>query len=127
MDIARTRQLAGIAPSKGETTLYRELTEVVEIPQDVSMEELSKRMDACKRALSIATTMQNPEDKKKWVSACFVNLNKVRGALQRMMKTMGVEDSVEEVPMTQGGAAQAQAPAQQPNGDGKFMIGSTRI
>jgi hypothetical protein len=119
MDIDRIRQLAGTArvPAKGEASFYRELTEVVEIPADISMEELSKRLDACKRALSIATTMQDPADKKKWVSATFVNLNKVRGALARMLKSMD------------GGAAPAAAPASQPaaNGDGKFMIGSARI
>lgn len=90
MDIDRIRQLAGTTrvPAKGEASFYRELTEVVEIPADISIEELGKRLDACKRALSIATTMQDPADKKKWVSATFVNLNKVRAALARMIKSM---------------------------------------
>lgn len=118
MDLARTRQLAGMTrtPQQGEGTLYRELTEVVEIPADISMDELGKRLDACKRALSIATTMTDPADKKKWVSATFVNLNKVRAALQRMIKQM------DATPV-------AAAPASQPaaNGDGKFMIGSDRF
>jgi hypothetical protein len=122
MDIDRVRQLAGTTrvAEKGELTFYRELVEVVEIPGDISMEELSKRMDACKRALSIATTMQDPADKKKWVSACFVNLNKVRAALARMIKNMDVQAPAAP-------AAPAAAPTQPANGDGKFMIGSARI
>jgi hypothetical protein len=93
MDIARLRQLSGTTrvSTQGETSLYRELTEVVEIPGDITMEELVKRLDACKRALSIVSTLPDPADKKKWLSATFVNLNKVRGALQRMMKSMGAD------------------------------------
>ena len=120
MDLTRIRQLAGTerVPTQGETALFKQLSEVVEIPADISTEELAKRMDACKRALSIATTMKDPADKKKWVSACFVNLNKVRAALQRMLKQMEPEM-----------APAAPAPASQPaaNGDGKFMIGDARI
>ena len=88
MELARIKQLAGMKynASQGEVTLYKQLNEVVEIPADITMDELIKRLDACKRALSIVAKLPDPADKKKWMSATFVNLNKVRGALQRMMK-----------------------------------------
>jgi hypothetical protein len=119
MDLTRVRQLAGTTrtPEQGEMTLYRQLVEVVELPADISLDEISKRLDACKRALSIATTMQNPADKKKWVSATFVNLNKVRGAMQRMLKQM------EDVPAPPVAAALAEPSAQPPAPSGNRTMG----
>lgn len=87
MDIERIRQLAGV-PQTELNVMYRQLNEVVEIPEDVTMEQLIERLDACKRALSIVHRLQDPADKKKWMSATFVNLNKVRGALQRILAKM---------------------------------------
>lgn len=96
MEMTRLKQLAGLKreDTGTEYSLYRELTEVVEIPQDISMEELIKRLDACKRALSIVNTFTDPADKKKWMSATFVNLNKVRAALQRMLAKLDTADTV---------------------------------
>ena len=59
------------------------------------------------------------------MSATFVNLNKVRGAMQRMMKQMGITDPADApAPVA---APAAPAPQYPPNGDGKFMIGDARI
>lgn len=87
MDTTRLKQLAGLpaAVVENEMKTLELLNEVVELPDDITMEELIQRLDACKRALSIVHKMTDPADKKKWMSATFVNLNKVRGALQRML------------------------------------------
>lgn len=84
MNIDRMKDLAGI-PVHEETKLYRTLTEVVELPDNISMDELATRLDHCKKALSLANKLPDPADKKRWLSACFVNLNKVRASLQRMI------------------------------------------
>lgn len=91
MDLTRITQLAGLGESKlgsADRAVLTYLTEVVQLPDDLSLEDLMKRLDACKRALSIVNQMKDPADKKKWMSATFVNLNKVRGALQRMLAKM---------------------------------------
>jgi hypothetical protein len=123
MEMSRIKQLAGMQhnSTEGEVSLYKQLNEVVEIPGDITVGELVQRLDACKRALSIVSKMQDPADKKKWMSATFVNLNKVRGAMQRMMKQMGITDPA-DAPYVPGPATSGT-----PNGDGKFMIGDARI
>lgn len=92
MDLDRIKQLAGLKHyvTEDEAKLYKQLNEVVEIPDDITIEQLTQRLDACKRALAIVNTMKDPADKKKWMSATFVNLNKVRGALQRMISKLDV-------------------------------------
>lgn len=92
MELDRIKQLAGLP----ETAVNRELrllTEVVEIPEDITMDQLIERLDACKRALSLVHKLKDPADKKKWMSATFVNLNKVRGALQRMLAKLEMADN----------------------------------
>jgi len=99
MDISRLKQLAGV---KHEQTLdsnrqaFRQLNEVVQLSDDMSMDDLIGRLDACKRALGIVNKMTDPADRKKWLSATFVNLNKVRGALQRLMSKEGIGDQPEQ-------------------------------
>lgn len=101
MEIDRLKQLAGL-PQSEENKQYRQLMEVVEIPEDITIEQLVERLDACKRALSLVHKLKDPADKKKWMSATFVNLNKVRGALQRMLAKMDAA-----VDVTGGDALQA--------------------
>lgn len=91
MDATRLRQLAGLPPQHGNNALYIQLNEVVQINADASIEDICGRLDACKRALKIANTLSDPIDKKKWLSAVFVNLNKVRAALQRALVKLGAE------------------------------------
>ena len=91
MDMSRIKQLAGVT-STGHTyrAEYTSLMEVVQLSDDLSLDELIKRLDACRRALSIVNGMTDPADRKKWLSAVFVNLNKVRGAMQRLMNKEGL-------------------------------------
>lgn len=94
MEIDRIKQLAGMQQflSESDNALYRALTEVVEIPDGISLTELVNRMEACTRALALANKLQDPADRRKWISATFVNLNKIRGALQRHLKGAAVSD-----------------------------------
>lgn len=103
MEMSRIKQLAGLKHhvTEGEAKLFQQLNEVVEIPQDITMDELIQRLDACKRALAIVNKMQDPADKKKWMSATFVNLNKVRAALQRMLASLDTANTVAGGDVTQ--------------------------
>lgn len=85
MDTKRLMELAGL-PANENDKFYEELMEVVQLPdpEDITVEDLARRLDHCKRALSLAAKLPEP-DRKKWISACFVNLNKVRGALKKMI------------------------------------------
>lgn len=85
MDTTRIMELAGV-PASEHDTLYEALTEVVQLPdpEDISIDDLVRRMEHCKRALSLCAKLPE-KDRKKWLSAVFVNMNKIRGALQRML------------------------------------------
>ena len=85
--IDRLKQLAGIQLTESDL-LLQQLSEVVQLEGDLSLDDVQRRMDACKRALGIANTLPDPADKKKWVIAVFVNMNKIRAALSRIIKTM---------------------------------------
>ncbi len=90
MDMKRMREIAGI-PVEDTTPLYESLMEVVQLPDDLTLEDLVSRMDHCKKALSLCSRLKDPADKKKWLSATMVNMNKVRGALNRMIKKLDAQ------------------------------------
>lgn len=69
----------------------KDVKEAVEIPVDVSMEKLESMFDAAKRALSLANKFKDPADKKKHLSQVMSGLNKIRNAVQRMIKTLDIE------------------------------------
>lgn len=89
MDQSRLKQLAGLPTSADP--VYTKLMEVAQLGDDLSLDDLISRLDACKRALSIVAKMDDPADKKKWMSATFVNLNKVSAALQKKLKAAGFD------------------------------------
>lgn len=66
------------------------LYEVVQIPDDVTIEDLAQRLIHCSRALSLANKLP-AKDKKRALSMTMVNFNKVRAAYQRLLKKEGVE------------------------------------
>ena len=79
MDLARIKQLSG----------YEEqLIEAVEIPDDITLEDIEKMFDAAKRGLGIVNKIKDPIQKKKHASAVLSNLNKIRGAMQRIINAM---------------------------------------
>jgi hypothetical protein len=134
MDIQRIRQFAGMTPveniteSRETKQLFKQLDEVVQLPGDLSLEDAIQRLDACKRALSIVNKLTDPADKKKWLSATFVNLNKVSAAVKRLTAAADqqpaateqkpAEPQLDRTPITNPGGA---------TGDGRFMIGNDRI
>jgi hypothetical protein len=78
---SRLMELAGIGQSEM-------LIEAVEIPDNVSLDQIASMMDAAKRGLGIVNKMKNPVDKKKHASAVLSNMNKIRSALQRVISSM---------------------------------------
>ncbi len=90
MDILRLKQLAGI-PNNLNDLAYNYLNEVVNLPDDIQLDDLVERLDACSRALKLVNKLPNPQDKKKWTSAVFVNLNKIRAAVQKYLQTLEIE------------------------------------
>jgi len=82
MDSTRIKQLAGMKLNEADKNLAY-LQEVVQLSDDMSDEDLSERLAACSRALKLVNKEPNPALRKRWRSAVFVNLNKIRGALQR--------------------------------------------
>ena len=79
MDLERVKQLSG----------YEEqLIEAVEIPDDVTLEDIEKMFDAARRGLGIVNKIKDPVNKKKHASAVLSNLNKIRAAMQRVVNAM---------------------------------------
>lgn len=85
MEKSRLYELAGVSANETEV-LYAALMEVVQLPEpeDITIEDLVRRMEHCKRAMSLCAKLQGA-DKKKWLSATFVNMNKIRAALKKML------------------------------------------
>jgi hypothetical protein len=79
MDAERIKQLAGVEV---------QLIESVEIPDNVTLEQIEKMMDASRRGLGLVNKLKNNEQKKKHASAVLSNMNKIRGALQRLIAAM---------------------------------------
>lgn len=86
MDKQRLMELAGVEREDTEV-LYIQLLEFVQLPdpEDITVEDLTRRLEHCKRAMSLANKLPDPADRKKWLSACFTNLNAVSDALKRMI------------------------------------------
>lgn len=86
MDILRIRKLAGISSEKPEIESNPMISETTVIPVDASLDHIASMFDAGKRALALVNKLKNPADKKKHLSAVFTNINKIRGALARMIE-----------------------------------------
>jgi len=90
MDQARLLQLAGVTSK--ETQLDEILREAAVI-EGRSLEELQMMLDAAKRGIGVANTLQDPIRKKYHLGKIFSNLNRIRAALGRMIKEMGGPES----------------------------------
>lgn len=89
MDTLRIKQLAGIKVTEHQQAKAM-LNEVVELTADLQLDDLIKRMDACSRALKLVNTLKDQKDRQKWLKAVFVNLNKIRGAIQKQLTSLEV-------------------------------------
>lgn len=100
MDIIRIKQLAGVPITESDNTLAQ-LDEVVQLDDDMQIDDLIRRLDACSRAMALVNKMRDPAEKKKWLGKVFVNLNKIRGAIQRQLSGVvdpeGQEDYIDQV------------------------------
>jgi hypothetical protein len=83
MDLDRIKTLAGIQESV--------ITEIVDASELVDLDDVQRRLMHCKKALSIANTLPDPQDRKKWKGAALANLNRVRAALNRIVKQIEQE------------------------------------
>lgn len=73
-------------------TIDDPLFEMVVIPDDVDYDDLIFMLDAAKRGLGFANKIRDPIQRKRHAKAVLVNLNKIRGALTRL-----INDNTEEV------------------------------
>lgn len=97
MDTNRLQKLAGM-----DTNILREYDESVKEMEllekmypgrhglnidtnQISVEEIQKRMEAASRALSIVHRMRDPQYKKQHFARIMSNMNTIRGALKYMM------------------------------------------
>lgn len=93
MDKKRIRELAGIP--------YNSATEELDLmerefqgrnlsidTEQVSIEDIQRRLDAASRALGLANRIKNPEDKKLHLSRVMSNMNTIRSALYHMVKEL---------------------------------------
>jgi hypothetical protein len=84
MSLERIKQLAGITESTA-------ISEIVNREELTDFDDVQRRLAHCKKALSIANTLPDPADRKKWKGAVLSNLNVVRAALARIAKNIEAE------------------------------------
>lgn len=100
MDIERIRKLSGISGEVKESlsAVEEELTILEKMYQgrnklgidtdEMSMEEIQRRMDAASRGLAIVNRIKDPEYRKKHASRVLSNMNTIRAALKYMIKEL---------------------------------------
>jgi hypothetical protein len=88
MDLSRIQELAGI-------NTRTELDEIVSKDDllNLDLDEITKRLQHCKKALAIANTLPDAADRKKWKGAALANLNRVRAALSSLSAALQKEIS----------------------------------
>jgi hypothetical protein len=82
MNLQQLRELAGIKRNEDEILL----DEAIEIPENITLEEVNKMFDAAKKALGLANKLRDPDEKKKHMSQVMSGLNKIRAAVQKLSK-----------------------------------------
>ena len=98
MDITRIKLLAGCKDTLLEQEIRDNvmLNEASVIADDSSMEQLMFMFDAARRGMGLINRLKNPVDRTKHLRAVFTNLNKIRGAISRLIKQ---EEQQIETPM----------------------------
>ena len=91
MGAIRARDAFGMASENSEISFeeaedYISLTEAVDIPDDVSFEQIEKMFKAAQRGRKLADKLKNPEEKKKHKSRITGNYNKLRAKYMKMKK-----------------------------------------
>lgn len=83
MNLQHLRMLAGAPTSEADSNPM--LNEATQIPVDANLDVIGSMLDAAKRGLGFANKLSNPEQRKKHVRAVFINLNKIRAALAKLI------------------------------------------
>jgi len=114
MDEIRLRKLAGMETSMiedlnaniKELDLFEKMypgKNNLNIDTDqMSIEEVQKRMDAASRGIGLVNRLSDPNMRRKHLSRIMSNLNTIRAALKHMLKTQEPEE-LEAPDMAQGG------------------------
>lgn len=83
IDITQVRKIAGMSQQEDSFMIL----ETVEFGPDATIEDVSRMMDAAKRALSIAHRLVDPIQKKRHFGKILGGMNKIRAYLKRLMVT----------------------------------------
>ncbi len=89
MDLAKIKQLAGIDDQQLQDDLAL-LTEKVEIPAAASAEQVSRMMDAAKRAYKLASGLKDEAQRKKHFTQIRSGMSKISRHLKKMGATSGI-------------------------------------
>jgi hypothetical protein len=92
------KQLAGMPQEEvASGAAAQMLNEATVIDDTMGLEQIASMMDGARRGLGIANRITDPDMKKKHVRAIFINMNKIRAALARILRSMDVTDLGDEV------------------------------
>lgn len=93
MDLTRIKQLAGMPQVVGSPdNMQQMLNEATVIDDTMGLDQIAAMMDGARRGLGLTNKLTDPEMKKKHLRAIFINMNKIRGAIARHLRTMDVTD-----------------------------------
>jgi hypothetical protein len=87
MDMKRLKDLAGMDVSRPEIETNKMLNESTVIPVDASIDQIAAMFDAARRGLGLVNKLKSPSDRKRHLRAVFINLNKIRAALARLIES----------------------------------------
>lgn len=93
LNISRLKTLAGMSnDDKAAQVTTEMLNEATVLDDSMGLEQIANMMDGARRGLGIANRIGDAEMKKKHVRAIFINMNKIRAALARILRDMDVTD-----------------------------------
>ena len=92
MDLTRMKELAGMPQEEMTTATSQMLNEATVLDDSMGLDQIAAMMDGARRGLGLANKLTDPEMKKKHLRAIFINMNKIRAAIARHLRTMEVTD-----------------------------------
>ena len=66
---------------------FQELTEEVQIPDNVTYEKLSSMLEAAYKAVALSKRLKNPAEREKYLTIATQGVEKIILALQKKMKS----------------------------------------
>lgn len=92
MDLTRMKELAGMPQDEVTYATSQMLNEATVIDDTMGLDQIAAMMDGARRGLGLANKLTDPEMKKKHLRAIFINMNKIRAAIARHLRSMEVTD-----------------------------------